>query len=151
MSDEYAIEMRQAFVDGVAYAMGRIEPEKDWDRSSPAKFVQKVDPGTGLKVWSLVVANPGSATQRKIKLLCDDEPVIPEASGAMPFVPVEFVGLAIRPWLDDRGCKPRDGKRCGCRVELSIRARGVRPVGNSAGGGRPSPAVAPKAGQSDAA
>lgn len=151
MSDEYAIEMRQTFLDGVAYAMGQVEPEKDWERSSPTKFVQKVDQATGLKVWSLVVADPGSATQRKIKLLCDDEPVIPPAPSGMPFVPVEFLGLAVRPWLDDRGCKPRDGKRCGCRVELSMRARGVRAAGVPGLGGRPSPAAAPKAGQSDAA
>jgi hypothetical protein len=145
--DEYAVDMRQVFDGGVAYVMGEVEPERDWEKSSASKFVQKTDPGSGLRVWTVVIADPGSASQRKIKILCDDEPVVPEpAPGMPPFVPVEFVGLTVRPWLDDRGCKPVPGRRCGCRVELSIRARGVRP----AGAGRPSP-VAKGAERSDAA
>lgn len=127
-ADEFKVEMAQVFGGGVAYAMGTVEPERDWDKSSAAKFVQKTDPGTGLQVWSLVVADPASASQRKIKILCDDEPVIPEPSGGMPFVPVEFLDLSMRPWLDDRGCRSRDGKRCGCRIEMSLRARGVRAI-----------------------
>lgn len=40
----------------------------------------------------MVIADPGSASQRKIKILCDDEPVVPEpVPGAPPFTPVEFV------------------------------------------------------------
>ena len=146
-SDEYAVQMWQVFAGGVAYVMGQVEPERDWEKSSPGKFVQKVDPASGERVWSVVIADPGSASQRKIKILCDDEPVVPEpAPGAPPFTPVEFVELSIRPWLDDRGCKPSGGhRRCGCRVELSIRARGIRPAGT----GRPSPA--PKNQASDAA
>jgi len=127
-SDELTADMRGVFGAEVAWAMGQIEAEKDWDRSTTGKFVQKVDPGTGLRVWSLVVADPVSQTQRKIKILCDDEPVIPQAAADLPFVPVEFVALTVRPWLNDRGCKPGQGKRCGCRVELSVRARGVRPA-----------------------
>ena len=140
MSDEYTVEMAQVFAGGVAYAMGGVEPEKDWERSTPAKFVQKTDPSTGLRVWSVVVADPASASQRKIKILCDDEPVIPEPSTGLPFVPVEFVGLALRPWLDDRGCRQREGRRCGCRIEMSVRARGVRAIPVPATGpARPSP------------
>jgi hypothetical protein len=135
-SDEYMVEMSQVFEGGIAYVMGRVEPERDWDKSSGDRFVQKVDVGTGLRVWTVVIADPGSASQRKVKILCDDEPVVPEpAPGTPPFVPVEFVGLSVRPWLDDRGCKPGGPRRCGCRVELSIRARGVRAVSQ----GRPSP------------
>jgi hypothetical protein len=146
VTDEYAVEMSQVFEGGVAYVMGQVEPEKDWEKSSVTKFVQKVDQGSGLRVWSVVIADPGSASQRKIKILCDDEPVVPApAAGMPPFVPVEFVGLSVRPWLDDRGCKQQPGRRCGCRVELSIRARGVRAIAS----GRPSPS--PKAQVSDAA
>ena len=128
-SDEFAVEMAQMFTGGVAYAMGVPEAEKDWDRSSPTNFVQKIDQGTGLKVWTQVVADPGAAVQRRIKILCDDEPVLPEPTAGMPFVAVEFVGMTARPWMNDRGCKPGQGRRCGCRVELSIRARGVRAIG----------------------
>lgn len=128
-SDEFAVGMEQMFTGGVAYAMGGPEPEKDWDRSSPSKFVQKVDPATGLKVWTQIVADPGAAVQRRVKILCDDEPVLPEPAAGMPFVAVEFVQMTARPWLNDRGCKPGQGRRCGCRVELSIRARGVRAIG----------------------
>lgn len=125
-SDELTADMRSVFGAEVAWAMGRCEAERDWDRSTAGKFVQKEDPTTGLRVWSLVVADPVSQTQRKVKILCDDEPVISEPSPDLPFVPVEFVQLTVRPWLNDRGCRPGQGKRCGCRVELSVRARGVR-------------------------
>jgi hypothetical protein len=125
-SDELTADMRTVFGADVAWAMGGVEAERDWDKSSPQKFVQKTDPATELRVWTLVVADPASQTQRKVKILCDDEPVVPEPSGELPFVAVEFVGLTVRPWLNDRGCKPGQGRRCGCRVELSVRARGVR-------------------------
>ena len=127
--------------------MGGVEAERDWDKSSPQKFVQKIDPATGLRVWTLVVADPASQTQRKVKILCDDEPVVSEPSGELPFVPVEFVGLTVRPWLNDRGCKPGQGKRCGCRVELSVRAREVR----AARAGRLAPAPSAHRGPGDAA
>lgn len=145
--DEFDSNMMNVFADGIAYAMGVPEAEKDWDRSSPTKFVQKVDPSTGLKVWTVVVADPGAAIQRKIKILCDDEPVLPEPPEGMPFVAVEFVGLSVRPWLNDGRCKPGAGKRCGCRVELSIRARGVRAIT----GARPVPVGKNPVGHSDAA
>lgn len=138
-SDEFVVEMWEIFAGGVAYAMGGVEAERDWEKSSVQKFVQKTDPGTGLRVWSVVIADPESVSQRKIKILCDDEPVLPEPpAGGPPFVPVEFLGLSIRPWLDDRGCKPNHGRRCGCRVELSIRAKGVR-AATATGPVRPSP------------
>jgi hypothetical protein len=143
--DEFDSSMINLFADGVAYAMGVPEAEKDWDRSSPTKFVQKIDTASGLKVWTLVVADPGAAVQRKVKILCDDEPALPEPPTGMPFVAVEFVGLSVRPWLNDGRCKPGQGRRCGCRVELSIRARGVRPIS------APRPAPAKPLGQSDAA
>lgn len=146
-SDELTADMRTVFGTEVAWAMGQVEAEKDWDRSAPGKFVQKVDPGTGLRVWTVVVADPESQTQRKIKILCDDEPVIPEPAAELPFVPVAFVQLTVRPWLNDRGCKPGQGKRCGCRVELSIRARGVRAISAA----RPLPSGKNAGGQSDAA
>lgn len=146
-SDELTADMRAVFGAEVAWAMGGMEAERDWDKSSPQKFVQKTDPGTGLRVWTLVVADPASQSQRKIKILCDDEPVVPEPSGELPFVPVEFVELTVRPWLNDRGCKPGQGKRCGCRVELSIRARGVR----AARPARSSPTAGAHRGSGDAA
>ena len=127
-TDELSASMRTVFGSEVAWAMGQVEPERDWDKSSPGKFVQKIDPATGLGVWGLIVADPASQTQRRVKILCNDEPVVPEPTGEVPFVAVEFVELTVRPWLNDRGCKPEQGRRCGCRVELSVRARGVRGV-----------------------
>jgi hypothetical protein len=146
-TDELTADMQTVFGADVAWAMGQIEAERDWDKSSPQKFVQKVDPTSGLRVWTVVVADPEAAVQRKVKILCDDEPVLPAPPHGMPFLPVEFVGLSVRPWLNDRGCKPGAGKRCGCRVELSVRARGVRAISPA----RPAPGAKQSGGQSDAA
>lgn len=134
-TDELTADMQTIFGSEVAWAMGPVEPERDWDKSSQQKFVQKTDPSTGLAVWTVIVADPASQSQRKVKILCDDEPAIPDPSGDLPFVPVEFFQLTVRPWLNDRGCKPGQGRRCGCRVELSVRARGI----SAARPGRPTP------------
>ena len=77
-SDELTADMRAVFGADVAWAMGGVEAERDWEKSRPEKFVQKVDPATGLRVWAVVVADPASQTQRKVKILCDDEPVVPD-------------------------------------------------------------------------
>src|SRR5687768_18231149 len=104
--------------------MGVPEAEKDWDQSTPTKFVQKVDPATGLRVWSLVVADPGAAVPCKVKILGDDEPALPEPPPGMPFVAVEFVGPSVRPWLNAARCQPGQGRRFGCRVETGPRGQG---------------------------
>jgi hypothetical protein len=49
--------------------------------------------------------------------------VLPEAVGGMPFRPVEFDGMTITPYVNDKG-----------RLAYSYRATGVRPVGQ-----RPAP------------
>jgi len=128
MSDEFATDMKQLFGDRMAWAMGPPEPEKDWNRSTPTKFVQKKDPTTELLAWLMIVADPTSRTQRRVKILCDDEPVIPEPTEEWPFVGVEFIGLTVRPWLNDRGCKP-------ARAPLRMPGRAEHPRPRRASGG----------------
>jgi hypothetical protein len=53
-TDELSASMRTVFGSEVAWAMGQVEPERDWDKSSPGKFVWSVpdfiDTGLGCQV-----------------------------------------------------------------------------------------------------
>jgi hypothetical protein len=130
------------------YLVTEVEPARDFALSTRDNFVQQLDKETGRPIWT-AMAHDADPTVRKnektfeIKFVCDVQPVPPPAVAGTPFRPVEFDGLTVTPYVDDKGCKPaRQGEqhRCRARIAFSLRATGMR-----------APRPGGKAGVSDAA
>jgi hypothetical protein len=113
-----------------AFVKGGVEPVRDFDRSSRENFVQGRDKDTGELVWSVEVldADPASKGTFKVKLIAPVQPVLPEAPAGFPFVPVEFDGLTVTPYVNSQNN----------RLAYSLKAAGMRPAGFKAGAGRSS-------------
>jgi hypothetical protein len=128
----FKIEHGDLFAHG-AYLVSDVEPVRDFDKSTRERPVQAVDKESGLLVWSVSVldADPDARKDAKtvtVKISASHQPVPPEAAPGLPFRPVEFDGLTVTPYLDDK----RN------RVAYSYRATGMRAPGG-VGAGRPSP------------
>jgi hypothetical protein len=111
------VEFGHVFPDGV-YAAGGFEPVRDFDASSGDRFVQSKDKTTGLPLWVVEVidADPQARTRTvKVKVAAGQQPVLPPAPTNSPFVPVEFTGLTVTPYVTQAG-----------RLAYSIKAAGVR-------------------------
>jgi hypothetical protein len=123
------VEFGVAFPHGV-YAAGAFEPVRDFDRSQGDRFVQQNDKATGAPLWAVEVidADPQARARTvKVKVATVQQPVLPPGGGGAPFVPVEFTGLTVTPYVNQAG-----------RLAYSLKATGVRPPGRH-GGGRPLP------------
>ena len=134
-----SVEFGMVFPDG-AYAAGKIELVRDFDRSSGDRIVQQVDKHTGLPLWVVEVidADP-EARQRtvKVKIAAQVQPVLPPQAAGSPFTAIEFDGMTVTPYVDASRC-PGDGKKkCAARQAFSLKATGVRAP--SRGIGRPAP------------
>jgi hypothetical protein len=119
------LEFGQAFPDGV-YAAGAFEPVRDFERSQGDRFVQQLDKNTGLPMWSVEVidADPQARARTvKVKVLAEQQPVLPPTVAGMPFVAVEFTGMTVTPYVNSSTG----------RQAFSIKATGVRPAAGSPG------------------
>jgi hypothetical protein len=122
------IEFGSAFPRG-AYAAGGFEPVRDFDASKAGRFVQSKDKATGLPLWVVDVIDADTTARDKtarVKVASVEQPVLPAASAMSPFVPVEFTGLTVTPYVNQSG-----------RLAYSLKATGVRVPGRgrSAHGG----------------
>jgi hypothetical protein len=120
------VEFGQVFPDGV-YAAGAFEPVRDFDASSGDRFVQSKDKASGLPLWvvEVVDADPQARSRTvKVKVPAQVQPVLPSGPAGSPFVPVEFTGLTVTPYVNQAG-----------RLGYSLKASGVRSP--SRHGGRP--------------
>ncbi|URM95290.1 plasmid replication, integration and excision activator [Actinomadura madurae] len=110
-----------------AFVKGGVEPVRDFDRSTRENFVQARDKETGELVWAVEVldADPESKGTFKVKLMAPVQPLVPEAPAGFPFVPVEFDGLAVTPYVNSGTG----------RLAYSLKAAAVRPA-NFKGAGR---------------
>jgi hypothetical protein len=103
-----------------AYAES-VEPVRDFEASKGASNqVQARDKRSGQLVWVVNVYDPdpeARAKAVKVKIAAPVQPVLPEALSGMPFRPVEFDGMTVTPYVNDKG-----------RIAYSFRAAGVRPV-----------------------
>ena len=132
------VEFGVVFPDG-AYAVGKFEMVRDFDRSSGDRVVQQMDKATGLPLWVVEVIDPQEGARQltvKVKVAAQYQPVLPSAAAGSPFTAIEFEGLTATPYVDASRCK--GGKeKCGARLAYSLKATGVRAP--SRGLGRPAP------------
>ncbi len=116
------------FPDGV-YAAGSFEPVRDFDASSSGRFVQSKDKQSGLPLWVVEVIDADQTARArtvKVKVAAQVQPVLPNGPAGVPFVPVEFTGLTVTPYVTQAG-----------RLAYSLKATGVRAPGRPSG--RPGP------------
>ena len=134
------VEFGAVFPDG-AYAAGKFEMVRDFDRSSGDRVVQQIDKVTGLPLWVVEVIDADEAARQrtvKVKVAAQVQPVLPSPAAGSPFTAVEFEGLTATPYVDASRCKEGKGKdKCGARLAYSLKATGVRAP--SRGLGRPAP------------
>ena len=132
------VEFGVVFPDG-AYAAGKFEMVRDFDRSSGDRVVQQIDKATGLPLWVVEVIDPQEGARQltvKVKVAAQYQPVLPSPAAGSPFTAIEFEGLTATPYVDASRCK--GGKeKCGARLAYSLKATGVRAP--SRGLGRPAP------------
>ncbi|MFI6811942.1 plasmid replication, integration and excision activator [Nonomuraea sp. NPDC050328] len=114
------VHFHQLFPHG-CYAVGDIEPVKDFDASTPDRFVQSRDKQTGEPVWQIPVmdGDPSLKAAQKtvaVKLIAPTQPAAPAPMPGLPFTPVEFDGVTVTPYVNASG-----------RLAYSIKAREIRP------------------------
>ena len=100
------------------------------DPSAPKQ--QERDKETGQLVWTVRALDANEEAARfgaefKVKITADHQPVPPAKIAGFPFAPVEFDGLTITPYANNKG-----------RIAHSFRASGLRAP---AGAGRGKPAA----------
>jgi hypothetical protein len=119
------VDFGLVFPAGV-YAAGGFEPVRDFDASTNGRFVQSKDKASGLPLWQVEVidAEQDARTRTvKVKVAAQVAPVLPNGPAGVPFVPVEFTGLTVTPYVNQAG-----------RLGYSLKATGVRsPGGRPAG------------------
>ena len=108
----FKISMLDVFPHG-AYLVSEVEQVRDFDKSSAGRPVQAVDKESGLPVWAVSVLDADPEARRgdktvTVKIAARHQPVPPEASPGVPFRPVEFDGLTVTPYVNDR--RPAAGR-----------------------------------------
>jgi len=124
------VDFAQVFPRG-AFAAGTFEPVQDFEaskggrfvQSKGGRFVQSKDKQTGQPLWAVEVIDADPQARDKtarVKIAAADQPVLPSAHAGMPFVPVEFTGLTVTPYVNQAG-----------RLAYSLKATGVRAPGRA--------------------
>ena len=117
------VEFGTVFPEG-AYAAGGFEPVRDFDASSNGRFVQSKDRSSGLPLWSVEVIDADKEARTrtvKVKVAAQVQPELPNSPAGVPFVPVEFTGLTVTPYVNQAG-----------KLGYSFKATGVRAPGRPA-------------------
>jgi hypothetical protein len=124
------IHFAQYFPHG-CYAVGDVEPVRDFDASTNGRFVQSRDKQSGEPVWQIAVmdADPTVKPSNKtvaVKLVAPVQPVPPAPVPGLPFTPVEFDGVSVTPYVNSVG-----------RLAYSIKAREMRAPRPGTGAAKP--------------
>ena len=132
------VEFGTVFPDG-AYAAGKIEMVRDFDRSQGDRVIQQIDKVTGLPLWVVEVIDADEAARQrtvKVKVAAQVQPVLPSPAAGSPFTAIEFDGLTVTPYVDSSRCQGNGKGKCAARQAYSLKATGVRAPAR--GLGRPS-------------
>ncbi len=119
------VEFGAVFPAG-AFAAGSFEPVRNFEASSRDRFVQSADKASGVPLWVIEVIDPDPQARTravKVKVASQAQPMVPAAAPGQPFVPVEFTGLTVTPYVNQAG-----------RLAYSLKAAGVRMPGRSGRG-----------------
>lgn len=108
INGRFRVSMGDVFPRG-AFVVGEVEKLRDFDKSTPERFVQATDRDTGEPVWTVTVLDadetaPKGSKTVTIKITASHQPVPPEAVtvAGHEFRPVEFDGITVTPYVDDR-------------------------------------------------
>jgi hypothetical protein len=132
MQVPFPVRFEDVFPHG-AFALD-VSAVEDFDKPQGTDR-QTRDKTTGDRVWSVRVldADPESRkgqAELAVKIAAEVKPVPPETLPGLPFGPVEFDGMTVTPYVDERGKRPK--------VAYSLRAKAMRaPMGNAAAAGKP--------------
>jgi hypothetical protein len=117
----FPVEFGDVFPFG-CFVLG-VEPSMDFqaDRSAPKR--QERDRETNQLVWTVRALDANEEAARfgaefKVKISAPQQPVPPAKSQGFPYPAVEFDGLTITPYANNKG-----------RVAYSFRAKGMRAQG----------------------
>jgi hypothetical protein len=107
MPRKIPVEFGLAFPYG-AYAVGEVQPVRDYDKSTRDRVIQAVDPDTGLPLWSVEVVDGDPEAKKSnrtmsVKITARVQPVLPEALSGLPFTPVEFEKLTATAYIEANG------------------------------------------------
>ena len=126
------VHFQTVFPQG-CFAVGEIEPMRDFDASKGGRFVQAKDRESGRPVWLVQVVDADPAARDKtvrVKIIAQQQPVLPGPVAGSPFVPVEFTGMTVTPYVNQSG-----------RLGYSVRASGLSAPGKAAGSATASPSA----------
>jgi hypothetical protein len=135
MPRKIPVDFGVAFPHG-AYAVGEVQPVRDYDRSTRDKIVQATDPETGVPIWQVEVVD-GDPDARKsnrtmaVKVTAKVQPVMPEGLPGLPFTPVEFDKLTATAYVEEKGDFST--------IAWSLRAGDVRAPSGAKGPQQPAP------------
>jgi hypothetical protein len=112
----FAVGMADVFPDGCYLVPGSISEAQDYDEKTKTRHPAK-DKVTGTRVFQCRVVDmdgelEGRSRETVVKILTDYQPVPP---GRAAFEPVEFEGLTVTPYVNDKN-----------RMAYSLRAAGLK-------------------------
>lgn len=108
INGRFRVSMGDVFPAG-AFVVGEVEAVRDFEKSTKERPVQARDREYGELVWSVPVLDADESAPRGmktvvVKISAPVQPVPPEAVevAGMKFRPVEFEGLVVTPYVDDK-------------------------------------------------
>lgn len=122
----FPVDFGEVFPFG-AFVLG-VEPSMAFSQDPNVPKVQERDKETGQLVWTVRALDANEEAARfgaefKVKVSADYQPVPPSKTAGFPFAPVEFDGMTITPYANQKG-----------RIAHSFRASGLRaPAGAGRG------------------